>query len=154
MPGPSSIHQATADDLDVLLPLVQRYHAFEGFPSRSLAALTQAVLTLLQTPQLGFVLLLKGEQADVIGYIAICFGYSIEFGGRDGFVDEFFIEASHRGQGLGRMLLEAACEAARREDVQALHLEVARDNQRAQSLYLDVGFAPRSRFTLLSRDLG
>jgi hypothetical protein len=81
------IRPAGVQDVEVLLPLVAAYHSFEKVtltePERR-----RALADLLADPALGFVLRLDvGGMA--AGYAAVCFGYSIEFGGRDAFLDEF-----------------------------------------------------------------
>ena len=43
---------------------------------------------------------------------------------------------------------------ARRLDIRALHLEVARDNQRARRLYASAGFAAREQYFLMSAPIG
>src|SRR5690242_1648322 len=63
-----------------------------------------ALMRLLDDPSLGRVWLLLSddpEQASA-GYMVVCFGYSLEFGGRDAFIDELFVVAEHRGRGIGR----------------------------------------------------
>jgi hypothetical protein len=35
---------------------------------------------------------------ETIGYIVVTFGYSLEYHGRDAFIDEIFIAAGHRNQ--------------------------------------------------------
>ncbi len=86
----------------------------------------------------------------IVGYIALCFGYSIEFGGRDAFVDEFFIDETARGQGIGKEVLEAVKIEAQKLGVVALHLEVACTNTRAKKLYSSCGFDARENFNLMS----
>jgi len=88
-----------------------------------------------------------------VGYIALCFGYSIEFAGRDAFLDEFFVTEPHRGRGIGRRVLGLVIEEAGRLGVRCLHLEVARANHWAQRLYSSAGFESRDRFHLMSRTL-
>lgn len=138
-------------DLAVLEPLVAAYHAFERVAS-SPASRAQTLRPLLGESSLGRVWLImaRGETA---GYVAICFGYSIEFGGRDAFVDELFIAERFRGRGFGRRVLDAVAQAASTLGVRALHLEVATENVRARQLYAACGFAARERFTLMSRRL-
>ena len=89
----------------------------------------------------------------MVGYAALCFGYSIEFRGRDAFVDELFIAEQARGKGLGSRVLELIRKEAARLGIVALHLEVARDNTRARRLYEKWGFRARERYYLMSCDL-
>jgi hypothetical protein len=55
---------------------------------------------LLHDKRLGEIWLVRKADS-LIGYIAVCYSYSIEFGGRDAFIDEFYIVAAERGKGTG-----------------------------------------------------
>lgn len=134
--------------LGALLPLVRAYHAFEEI-ARSDADREAAVSPLLGENPYGCIwLILAGEAA--VGYVALCFGYSIEFGGRDAFVDEFFLLESARGQGIGRRVLAMLGREAAARNIVALHLEVARSNSGARRFYERLGFVPRDRYHLMS----
>ena len=140
------------NDLDELIPLVREYHAFEGVHMPD-AARREAVARLLGDPRLGSIWGIS-VQTGRIGYIALTYGYSIEFRGRDAFIDEFFIREPHRGRGLGGAALERITAEAAALGLKALHLEVARDNRPARRLYGQHGFELRERFSLMSRRLG
>lgn len=140
---------ASTGDLNVLLPLISAYHQFEGIAS-SEAERAESVAPLLQSDsQYGRIWLVL-DAGEVAGYIALCFGYSIEFGGRDAFIDEFFIREEARGRGIGSRVLMAIKNEAARLRVKVLHLEVDRTNQKAKKLYAKHGFIDRSRFQLMS----
>ena len=143
---------ARPDDLDDLLSLVAQYHAFEGIES-SAESRARAVTALVADPALGRIWLIRAA-GRLVGYIAVCFGYSIEFGGRDAFIDEFFIAEDARGQGIGATVLATVGDMARDEGIAALHLEVARANRRARALYARAGFAGREKFHLMTLRLG
>ena len=89
----------------------------------------------------------------MVGYLALCYGYSIEFGGRDAFVDELFVLEDRRSLGIGGRLLDHARDAATAAGIVALHLEVDRENGGARRIYERRGFAARSRFHLMSATL-
>lgn len=146
-----SLQTAAAADLERVLPMVRAAHALEGV-QQSEAARRAAVAALLADGGPGRIWLLRLDD-ETIGYAAVCFGYSIEFGGRDGFVDEVFILPPYRGRGHGRDALAQLLQAARALGVRALHLEVARDNEAAQRLYRSAGFAARERYCLMTARL-
>lgn len=146
-----ALQVATPDDLGTLLPLVRAYHDFEGVGLDDRTR-ESVIRPLLGESDLGHVYLVR-EGGEVAGYVVLCFGYSIEFAGRDAFVDELFIAEGRRGRGLGRRVLDLVIEEARQLGVRALHLEVARSNQRARTLYASLGFALREGFHLMSRRL-
>lgn len=135
-----------------LLPLVRAYHAFEGV-RMSDAQRAEAVAPLLEPGSPAGCVWLIETDGRVVGYLALCVGYSIEFRGRDAFVDELYLVERARGRGLGSRVLERVCAEARAMGIVALHLEVARDNTRARGLYEKWGFRARERFTLMSCDL-
>jgi ribosomal protein S18 acetylase RimI-like enzyme len=81
----------------------------------------------------------------------LCFGWSLEWGGRDAFVDELYLEPDARGRGLGRAALRALVEEARAAGVVALHLEVDDTNTAGQALYRSEGFSGRARQLLTRR---
>lgn len=146
-----TLQTATSRDLAALLPLVRAYHAFEGIVLDD-AARSAALCRLLETPTFGTLWFVLHDGARA-GYVAICPGYSIEFGGLDAFVDEFYLEPAHRAQGGGQAVLALVKAAARDQGIRALHLEVARDNARARRLYERLGFEARAGYVLMSTDL-
>ncbi len=138
-------------DLADLLPLMREYAAFDelAFDERRAG---EAMRGLLADERCGRVAFVQ-ENGRRCGYVALCYGYSIELGGRDAFVDELYILAEFRNRGLGTRALEAACALARADGVVAIHLEVRRDNVAAQRYYARCGFRARDRYDLLSRSL-
>ena len=145
----SMIHIATLDDLEKLIPMVESYHIFEGLDVAEDARRT-AVRALLADRSLGVILLIGPSQSPV-GYMALTFGFSIELGGRDAFIDEFFIREKVRGKGVGTQVLSVISQIMAEFEIQALHLEVAKTNEAAIRKYLKAGFTARDRYTLMSR---
>ena len=145
------LKQAQPGQIHLLEPLVAAYHEFECIDSnatRRNAALRQ----LLRDPRLGAVWLIEVDE-QLAGYIALCRGFSIEFNGFDAFIDEFFLSPPFRGRGVGKRVLAQIAKEARRFEINAVHLEVARDNQPARRLYDSAGFRARDKYLLMSMDL-
>jgi len=145
-----SIERAAPNNLPELLPLVDAFQREEGYAAGD-DALRSAVLELLGVAQRGSMLVAR-ENGRALGYAALCFGHSIEFRGRDAFVDELYVAPDARGRGLGRALLRALEADARASGVRQLHLEVEPGNE-AQRLYLAEGFTATGR-ELLTKKLG
>lgn len=132
---------AFATDLERLMPLVKQFceqdnHVF--VPEKA----HQAIKDLIENEGYGRIWLIVVDGAPA-GYAVITFGYSLEYHGRDAFVDEIFLREPYRGKGIGTQtfaFLEAEC---RKLDVRALHLEVMSENQRAYALYRKLGYADR-----------
>lgn len=145
----STLTLARIEDLDRLEPLVAAYHAFEGIEGTE-EARKAALTPLLEGTPHGVAYLIGPRRAPV-GYIVISFGYSVELGGIDGFIDEFFIRERVRGRGMGSEVLLTLLPALSDHGVKALHLEVDRDNERARRLYQRAGFEPREKYHLMTR---
>ena len=146
-----TLSPARPSDVDRLDPMVAAYHAFEQIAltaERRRAALN----ALIAHPEFGHIYLFENA-GEIAGYGVLTFGFSIELGGRDAFVDEFFVDPSHRGKGVGAAALALMIEEARGAGVQALHLEIAAGNAAAKSLYRRLGFTARDRFHLMSLTL-
>jgi len=147
----SILELATPADLEALLPYMRDYAQFDHLEFDQQTAAT-AMKGLLENPQFGRVAFIC-DPGTRCGYVALCYGYSLELGGREGFIDELFIDPQYRNQGLGSRALQAACDLARSDGIRALHLEVRRDNVDARRYYHRAGFAPRDRYDLLTRRL-
>jgi GNAT superfamily N-acetyltransferase len=78
----------------------------------------------------------------------LTFGYSLEFHGRDAFVDELYLQEGARGRGTGRQALEFLAGVCSDLGVRALHLEVVRGNEAAQRLYRGFGFEDHDRYLM------
>ena len=83
-----------------------------------------------------------------VGYIALTFGYSFEYHGRDAFIDELYIEPQYRRQGIGRRTMQFVEERARELGVNAIHLEVDDGNDPAAGLYRRAGYEGHDRFLM------
>jgi ribosomal protein S18 acetylase RimI-like enzyme len=141
-----TLRLATESDADLLMEFMREYYAFDGH-AFDLPQACAALLGLLRDPSLGRVWLISTRQ-EVAGYVVLTLGYSLEFLGRDAFLDEFYLRENHRGQGLGRKVLELVEDAARSLQVRALHLEVVRRNQAAQHFYRKLGFKDREHYLM------
>ena len=135
-------------DLGALLPLVEAYHALEQIESTA-ASRETALRRLIGHPEFGAAWLIHCN-GEIGGHIILCRGYSVEFGGFDAFIDELYLSPSFRGRGVGRRVLDLIRPQARALEINALHLEVARDNDRARGLYSACGFEAREKYVLMS----
>lgn len=115
-----------------------------GLPEFDAGRARRATTQLLAEPEFGGVWMIQAEE-QLAGYLVLVLGYSLEFGGRFGLLDELFVADGWRGLGLGRQALEFAAAQCRARGWSVLRLEVARKNERAQTLYSRSGFASQDR---------
>jgi ribosomal protein S18 acetylase RimI-like enzyme len=139
----ASFRCAGEADFDALSVLVGEFHAESGY-AFDVARVREALRALLADPALGRVWLVYSA-GSLAGYGALTLGWSLEWGGRDAFVDEIFLRPAFRGRGLGAATLARLEVGARELGVRALHLEVEHDNAPARRLYRRRGFAETDR---------
>ena len=139
----ATFRQAGPDDLETLLPMVREFWVIEKLRFVE-PEVRRALAGLLASPDYGLVILAESAGAP-IGYLALTLGYSLEFLGRDAFVDEIYLREAYRGKGIGDRAIELAVEKCRALGVRALHLEVDHVNPRARALYERVGFSAHER---------
>jgi ribosomal protein S18 acetylase RimI-like enzyme len=137
---------AARADIDLLVRFMRELYEHDHLPFDEPAA-HRALEKMLRDQSFGRVwLVYDGEQA--IGYVVLTLGYSLEYHGRDAFIDELYIRESHRGKGIGAQVVQFVEETCRTLEVQALHLEVERANTKAQAFYHKVGFQDHDRYLL------
>src|ERR1700721_59766 len=117
---------AMESDAGSLLRFMREYYAFDGHGFDEPKAHV-ALMALLRDPNLGRAWLIL-DGAGAVGYIVLCFGYSLEWLGRDAFVEEFYLLPEYRGRGWGRKTMAFLEDAACSLSITALHLEVMHQN--------------------------
>ncbi|WP_095589187.1 GNAT family N-acetyltransferase [Actibacterium ureilyticum] len=146
----SMLHLAAPDDLPRIAPMVAAFHAEQGLTTTE--ADRMAALELLFSGEVQAAAWMIGPRRAPVGYIVIAFGFSIELGGREAFVDEFFLRGAVRGRGMGTQVLQALLPMLREMGVRAVHLETKGNGERV-ALYKRAGFALRDGYCLMTRVL-
>jgi GNAT superfamily N-acetyltransferase len=142
------LREARPSDLPLLTRMAVAFNNEDGHPlSRGGRAALKALCE--GTPH-GHAFLIEHAR-ETVGYLVIGLGFSVEFGGVDGFLDEFYIEPAHRGRGLGTAALNELGKFARRRKIKALHLEAMPGNDGAARLYERLGYKPSERRLMSKR---
>jgi len=140
---------AAPKHLDKLMPLVAAFHAESGIAQTDEARLA-AVKPLLDGVPHGSAYLI-GPPVAPIGYLVVSFGWSVEFGGLDGVIDELFIRPTVRGRGIATEVLLSLSKGLADAGVKALHLEVDTSKEDVRRLYAKCGFQIRDGYHLMTR---
>jgi GNAT superfamily N-acetyltransferase len=134
---------ASHADTDALLDLMRAKYAGDGVDFHADAAFG-ALERLLDDPSLGEVWIAEREDA-AVAYMILTLGYSLEYLGRDAFIDELYVAPEARRQGLATEALERAEAICRARGVHAIHLAVTRTKMDAVQLYEGAGFVDHDR---------
>ena len=138
-----SFRLGTAGDFDALLPLVRDFYDFERLPYDE-PRLRNLLAGLISDERLGRLIVFDSGDG-LIGYMVLGFGFSLEFHGRDCFVDEFYVRSEWRSKGIGRDAVEFAAKLCRNLGIDALHLEADHINVRGHEFYKRLGFKDHER---------
>jgi GNAT superfamily N-acetyltransferase len=138
--------EADRSNIEMLVNFMREYYAYDRIAFDREAA-RSSLERLVNDPSLGRAWVIQYD-GEAIGYCVLTLGYSLEYRGRDAFIDELFIREGHRGKGIGARALEFMKETARALGVTALHLEVERKNVNAQRLYRRAGFEDHDRYLM------
>ena len=134
---------ATPANCSQILDMQEKFYALDNYPFQ----IERAGLVLqhfLESPDLGKIYLIY-SQDELLGYLALTFCYSFEFGGKIALIDEFFITEKYRHLGFGSETLTYVIEVAKDLGLKILHLEAERHNHAGKALYHKFGFRDHDR---------
>jgi ribosomal protein S18 acetylase RimI-like enzyme len=133
------IRAATPQDIAALVDLMEAFYAESSYAlDRTWAA--QSFETLLAQPALGAIWVAGNEQ--LLGYAVLTVRYSMESGALSAAIDDLFVLASHRKQGIGRALLQALLDDCTQRGCKSISVEVGASNDAATALYNAFGLKP------------
>jgi GNAT superfamily N-acetyltransferase len=140
----NALFQLLSDqELPTLLEMMREFYRQQHMQFDEAAA-SRAVNRTLENPDLAQIyLIFRGTE--LAGYFALTFCFSLEFHGRFALLDEIYLREAYRRQQLGKAVLAFAEDLCRKASVEALRLEVGRENQGAQSLNRTAGFKEDER---------
>lgn len=147
----AALHLARPEDLDRLEALVAAFHAERGVEQTE-EARRAALAPLLEGVPHGAAYLIGPARAP-LGYVVISFGWSVEFGGLAGTVDELYVRPAVRRRGIAGEVLIALPKALAGAGLKLLHLEVDRADEAALRLYARAGFRPREGCLVMGKTL-
>ena len=139
----STIGLAKTEDVERMMPLVREFYVYERLKLDE-ARYRELALQLIENDGLGRLLVIELD-GELIGYAVIGFGFSLEFGGRDALLDEFYLRGAFRGRGIGSALLQSVEELCRAKGILAIHLEADYVNARVHEFYKRVGYRDHER---------
>jgi GNAT superfamily N-acetyltransferase len=144
---PITFQLAVPEDLpDLLVMMKELQHDDPWSCPFDEAAVAQVVDQLLRDPTLGRAWIIAADGQSV-GYIVMSFDYSLEYHGRNAWIDEVFVRRPHRGRGIGTRVLDFFAEQAKQLGIAVIHLEVNHGNP-AIELYRRMGFEDHHRYLM------
>lgn len=140
------IQTITRDEIETLLSMMKSFYTIDNYSYNAEIA-KKTALELIENEQLGRLYIIK-ENLDYVGYMALTFGFSFEYNGRDALIDELYIEESWRNKGIGKLAIEFIVQQTKQLGINAIHLEVEQHNKNAYELYRKSGFKENDRILM------
>ena len=135
----SPVRRARPADAETVGTLLHDFNSEFDEPTPGPEALAGRVRELLAGGEI--TVLLGGDPAR--GLAVLRFRPALWSEALDCYLEELYVVPRHRGQGLGRALMEAAMEVARHEGAAHMDLGTGEDDVAARSLYESLGFSNR-----------
>ena len=139
-----TIRLATPADLDCVVPLFDAYRQFYGLPSD--LSLCRQYLAGRVGGNESVVLLAADHDGAAVGFVQMYPGFSSLSAARTYLLYDLFVDPAARRHGVGRRLMEAAADEARRRGAVSLALSTAKTNHPAQRLYESLGWVRDEEF--------
>lgn len=139
-----TIGLATAADADRVAPLFDAYRQFYGLPSD--LQLCRHYLAERLGRDESVVLLAAESGGTALGFVQMYPGFSSLAAARTYVLYDLFVDPAARQRGVGRCLMEATAEEARRRGAVSLVLSTAKTNHPAQRLYESLGWVRDEEF--------
>ncbi len=133
-----------------LLPLIaayQRFYEAETIDDER----NRAFFSRFIAPSDDGMLLGAWHEDELIGYACLYWSFTSTVPAETVLMNDLYVDPAHRGQSIGRTLIEASATVARERGAQRLEWATAPDNKTAQRLYDSTG---AKRSTWIEYELG
>jgi ribosomal protein S18 acetylase RimI-like enzyme len=134
-----AVRRAEAADAQAIGQLLHDFNTEFDDPTPGPRAVGERVRELLAAGEI--TVLLGGSGPD--GLAVLRFRPAIWTAALECYLAELYVVPDRRGQGLGRALMEAAIELARREGADYMDVGTSEDDVAARALYESLGFSNR-----------
>ena len=135
----TEVRHATGADAADLGRLLFEFNSEFSSPTPDAELLAERIARFIERNDATF--LLGGPGPD--GFAEIRYRTTLYSEGLDAHLEELYVAPSQRGRGLGRALLKAAMETARKEGAMRMDLGTSEDDTAARGLYESTGFINR-----------
>lgn len=139
-PEDLSVRIAEEADAEVIGRLLHDFNTEFEDPTPSLQALATRVRALLAADEITVML---GGSGLPLGLAVLRFRPAIFSESLDCYLEELYVVPDFRGHGLGRSLMDAAIDTARRCGANRIELGTSEDDHAARALYEKLGFTNR-----------
>lgn len=135
------IKRINSEERYLAVDLFNQYRVFYQQPSDPALADAYLHQRLQNRESVVFVALEEVDSRPVaVGFTQLYPTYSSVSATKNWILNDLFVEATHRGKGVGEQLVKSALRFAKEDGTTYVQLETGSDNRTAQRLYENIGF--------------
>lgn len=131
------VRQATSQDAPSIACMLHDFNTEFSEPTPGPDVLSRRVLAFIESGAMTY--LLGGDGPD--GFAQLSFRPSVWAEEHVGYIEELYVVPDRRGQGVGRDIMNAVLELARKRGAAGIEVVTGEDDTAARRLYESVGFA-------------
>jgi GNAT superfamily N-acetyltransferase/catechol 2,3-dioxygenase-like lactoylglutathione lyase family enzyme len=139
LPSHVKIRSCDVDDFPAIVVLLQQLWTTKPLDLNALQAVYSRAVTSLNQK-----LIVSEAEEKVVGFCSLTIKNSFWQAGNIGVVDELIVAETHRGNGIGKLLMEKAEQIARDNNCKRIELESSFHREEAHQFYKGIGFKPRA----------
>jgi GNAT superfamily N-acetyltransferase len=134
------VEPIATDELETLLPMIAAYQRFYEVPAERIDdGRNRAFFNRFVAPSEDGMLLGAWQDEQLVGYACLYWHFTSLVPAETVLMNDLYVAVGHRGEGVGRALIEASAVVARERGAHRLEWATAPDNERAQRLYDSTG---------------
>jgi ribosomal protein S18 acetylase RimI-like enzyme len=137
---PRGVRVGTAEDAAAVAALIAEFRDWWDYDGPSDESIARSVSRLLADANTDF-LLAEGPGGEPLGVCQLRYRYGLWLESEDCELEDLYVREADRGGGVGRALVKAALERARRRGCGRVQLDTNEANAGARALYESLGFS-------------
>lgn len=137
---------ATKESISEILNMMNDFYSIDGYEFNYKIA-KENLIRFIKNKDLGFLWLIELD-SETVGYVVLTYGFSFEYKGKDAFIDELYLKEYYRNQGIGKVTLNFLKHQAIISEINAIHLEVEKHNEKGNELYKNNGYKVSNRILM------
>lgn len=139
------IRRATLNDLVSITELVKLYRTFYQYSANDTQAIERFIKERFRLDEtIIFLAIVEGE---TVGFVQLYANFSTVSLGKVWNLNDLYVMSLHRGQGIGKSLVQAALDFAKQDGAVRVDIKTQDHNATAEALYGQLGFIQDEVFT-------
>lgn len=128
------IRKADEHDYPVIYSMIRDFAAFENCPEK----LVNSLELMQKEEEFINCFVAESDSKEIVGYVVYFFAYYTWIG-KSLYMDDLYVKEAFRGKRIGRSLIDAVIDFAKKEDCHKLRWQVSNWNESAIGFYKNLG---------------